>query len=291
MSSLQIASVKIKKTPKEELEEKNFICGACTTGYNSYPALRLHVKRKHDGIMPPNSKIVKIARPPLDVDIKTGRPMKATFFSIYLLNSTQNEAGVDNIDQKEEDLEILENELIAFLAEKVTATNPFVSKLLISNVVSEISKISKEGKDKWFISIQDEAQRFLTRCNNQDSKTVHLNFSEDFVKLNFENALEIIVWVIIWLIQVYLRIEFVHDLCLIFSKIWKVINEAQLSVQDLDNKIVWKKVMKDCEGYVSDLAIVKKDMNNLSFFIQKICQLIGKATEEKDPQNIQLLLT
>lgn len=84
MSSLQISSIKIKKTPKQELEEKNFACGACTIGYNSYPALRLHVKRKHNGIMPPNSKIVKIARPPLDVNMRTGRPMKVCLLNLLV---------------------------------------------------------------------------------------------------------------------------------------------------------------------------------------------------------------
>jgi len=79
MTSLQPDSVKIKKTPRNEAADngdKNFICGGCERGYKSYPALYLHVKRKHNGIIPENTQTLRAARPALHISVQPGRPNK-----------------------------------------------------------------------------------------------------------------------------------------------------------------------------------------------------------------------
>ena len=82
MNSLQPQSVKIQKKPRNSNDtQKNFICGGCSRGYKSYPALYLHVKRKHNGILPPNTQTMKAARPTLHINIQPGRPNKVIFIS------------------------------------------------------------------------------------------------------------------------------------------------------------------------------------------------------------------
>jgi len=81
--------------------------------------------------------------------------------------------------------------------------------------------------------------------------------------------------------KIYVKAEFLQDLCVVFAKIWKVLDETQLSVLDLDNKLVWKKVMKECEVTIDDLPHFKSNPDLLFDFIQKVCQLIGKTFEVK----------
>jgi len=77
MTSLQPQSVKIQKKARNESDgDKNFICGGCERGYKSYPALYLHVKRKHNGIIPPNTQTLRAARPALHISVQPGRPNK-----------------------------------------------------------------------------------------------------------------------------------------------------------------------------------------------------------------------
>jgi len=81
MDSLQSQSQKIQKRTRTSNDgQKNFICGGCSRGYKSYPALYLHVKRKHDGILPPNTQTLKAARPTLHVSIQPGRPNKVSIY-------------------------------------------------------------------------------------------------------------------------------------------------------------------------------------------------------------------
>lgn len=79
MTSLQPDSVKIKKQRKNEDDSKGFVCGGCSRGYKSYPALYLHVKRKHNGEMPNNTKVTKSPRPKLHISVQPGRPNKVFF--------------------------------------------------------------------------------------------------------------------------------------------------------------------------------------------------------------------
>lgn len=85
MSLLQLNSIKIAKMSKIAAEEKNFVCGDCIKGYNSNAALRLHIKRRHKGIMPLNTKIIQTPRPKLDCNIRSGRPAKVINPQILIL--------------------------------------------------------------------------------------------------------------------------------------------------------------------------------------------------------------
>ena len=77
MSNLQLSSLKIAKEPKKESKDSmTFMCGGCPKRYKSYPALYLHIKRKHQGVRPPNTKIAKPSQPTFVANAQTGRPSK-----------------------------------------------------------------------------------------------------------------------------------------------------------------------------------------------------------------------
>jgi hypothetical protein len=271
MTSLQPASIKIQKRNRSNDDNpRNFICGGCTRSYKSYPALYLHVKRKHNGVMPPNTKTKKTPRPTLDVSVWPGRPNKPA-------------SDIDDVKEAEICLENSQNDLMSFLGEKLQVISDFVLKLSLDVIVTKIADISTNNKDKWFIDIQNECKKFLQEYRKKTVTPDNLDFEEDFQKLDTENGLNVIVWFLLWLANIFVKLDFVPQLTLIFAKIWKVVDQTQLSIQDLDNKLVWKKVMKECEQILDQLPSFKKDVNLLNEFIQKICQLCGKALEERNP--------
>lgn len=82
MNSLQPSSLKIKKKRKVTPEgDQLFICGGCERAYKSYPALFLHIKRKHNGIRPTNTKTTKPRVELVKEVTHTGRPQKVILYS------------------------------------------------------------------------------------------------------------------------------------------------------------------------------------------------------------------
>jgi len=80
MNSLQESSIRIKKkTRNTKSGERSYICGGCQRAYKSYPALYLHIKRKHGGVRPPNTKASKPVGPVSSEKTHTGRPQKVFF--------------------------------------------------------------------------------------------------------------------------------------------------------------------------------------------------------------------
>jgi len=77
MSSLQPQSIKISKMHRNSsLGMRSFACGGCSKTYKSYPALYLHIKRKHGGVKPPNTITMKSLDSPTEGPTPTGRPHK-----------------------------------------------------------------------------------------------------------------------------------------------------------------------------------------------------------------------
>lgn len=85
MDSIIDASQKIKKKPRNSAAgERNYTCGGCQKAYKSYPALYLHIKRKHNGIRPPDTRTSKPITPAFKDKIHTGRPQKVRMSSYEL---------------------------------------------------------------------------------------------------------------------------------------------------------------------------------------------------------------
>ena len=83
MPSVLTKSMKITKKPRNSgLGMRSFACGGCSKTYKSYPALYLHIKRKHNGIKPPNTVTMKSLDSPNEAPVQTGRPHKVIFQSI-----------------------------------------------------------------------------------------------------------------------------------------------------------------------------------------------------------------
>lgn len=158
-------------------------------------------------------------------------------------------------------------------------TSDFAPKMSLEFVVNKILEISSEDKDKWFLDLQNQTKVLFEEFKEKDAKLKNIDFEEDLEQLDQENGLQIMGWFVLWLGKIYVKVEFLGELCIVFSKIWKVLEETQLSVQDLDNKLVWKKVTKECEGIIQQLPSFQNDQTLLYDFVQKVCQLIGKTFE------------
>lgn len=181
----------------------------------------------------------------------------------------------------EASLETAQNDLMNFLGEKLLIFKDLGPKVSLEEINIKMLESCKDCTEKWSIQIQQEVSKFISEYTARDLKMQHLDYEEEFMLLDPINSLRVLAWFMVWLMKIYVKPEFVPELCLIFPRIWKVLDETQLSVQDLDNKLVWKKVAKDCEGIMSELASFKNDQALLNEFIQKVCQLIGKTFENK----------
>lgn len=79
MNSILESSQKIKKGSRNATNntaDKNYICGGCQKSYKSYPALYLHIKRKHGGIRPADTRASKPIAAGSKEKHYTGRPQK-----------------------------------------------------------------------------------------------------------------------------------------------------------------------------------------------------------------------
>lgn len=184
------------------------------------------------------------------------------------------------LDENEKCLEIAQNDLMSFLGEKILVTTDVGPKISLEGILERILEISKFRTDKWVTDIQEESKIFLTENKEKDCLMETFDFDNGFTHLDPSQGLKVVVWFMMWLGKLYIKPEFIPDLCLVFSRIWKVLDETQLAAQDLDNKLVWRKILKDCEGLIESLVTFKGDKVILSEFIQKVCHLIGKIFEE-----------
>ena len=87
MNSLNGNSIKIKKRPRNtSVGDRSYICGGCQKSYKSYPALYLHIKRKHGGVRPEDTRTSKPISAVPKEKIHTGRPQKVTKIFVKCLN-------------------------------------------------------------------------------------------------------------------------------------------------------------------------------------------------------------
>jgi len=264
MTSLQLGSLKITKgNTKDNKDGLTFICGGCPKTYKSYPALYLHIKRKHQGVRPANTKISKPTQPTFVATAQTGRPSKPLH-------------NVDDLSMAELALEETQNDLLGFLGERLMVISGFDDKLKLEDIVNKVLSIPKDNKDKWFVAMQEECQSIFKEFGEE----ISLDFEEEFRSIDPNNSLRVLAWFVLWLGKHFVKKEFVVDLCIIVSKIWKVLDDTQLQIQDLDNKLVWKKAMAECKLAVNELTFFRRDEEMIYEFIQKICQLIGRVFEQ-----------
>lgn len=165
------------------------------------------------------------------------------------------------------------------LGEELLIMETLGPKASLEAVTLQVLETCEKNTDKWFADLHEESKTFLTEYKAKDLKMQNLDFDEEFVHLDKTKTLRVIVWFMMWLAKIHVKPEFIPDLCLIASRIWKVVEETDIEVQDLDNKLVWKKIVSNCEKMMSNLPGFKNDTGLLTEFIRRACQLIGKVFE------------
>lgn len=186
------------------------------------------------------------------------------------------------MDEDELCLEVAQDELISFLGDKLNVITNFGPKTSLEDVTSKfLEAMGKYNDDKWLAELAEESKKFFEEYRERDLKLQNLDLEEDLILLDPKKSLRVLVWFMMWLGKIYVIPKFISDLCIVCSRIWKVTVETQIDVQDLDNKLVWKKVTRDCKESNYSLSVFKDDMALLMEFVKKVCQLIGKVFEEE----------
>lgn len=268
MNSLQHQSIRIKKRHKITPEgEHLYICGGCERAYKSYPALYLHIKRKHNGVRPSNTKAKKPAFEISKEVTHTGRPQKPI-------------RDVDDITHQDAYLEDSQSELLDFLGDKLEAISTLDSKPKLEDIINIINHTKAGSDDVWLDQLKKEASTFISMKKEKvvGDNDIDLDF-DDFKQKNPSNPLYLLAWLVIWLGKVVVKSNFVPDLCQIFSKVWMILNKKELQIQDLDNKLVWKEVTKEVGPILHELNYFKNNKDLLYEFVEKSCHLIGKTFE------------
>jgi hypothetical protein len=170
---------------------------------------------------------------------------------------------------------------LRFLGEKLEVIKRMGPKDSLEDVATKVLQVSGQYNDKWLAKLAEESKKFLTEYKERDLKMQNLDFEEEFVRLDPTKSFQVIVWFMMWLGKVYVKAEFIQDLVVICSRVGKLTEETEISAQDLDNKLVWKKVAKDCEESKHLFSNFKDDYGLLTEFVKKVCQLIGKVFEGK----------
>jgi len=93
------------------------------------------------------------------------------------------------------------------------------------------------------------------------------------------DPLKILVWFLLWLGKYIVKGNFLMDQCIITAKIWKILREKHLQVQDLDNKIVWQEVAKECDTHKDKFNYFDGNSDLVLEYVKKTCHLIGKTFE------------
>lgn len=85
MDFLQPESIKIQKRPLPiPPGKRNYICGGCEKSYKSYPALYLHIKRKHDGQKPQGTCTRKSLVLAPEEKVSTVKPQKVIILVLVI---------------------------------------------------------------------------------------------------------------------------------------------------------------------------------------------------------------
>lgn len=187
---------------------------------------------------------------------------------------------VDDISNREAYLEDTQSELLDFLGDKIGVISTFDSKPKLEEVTQIIQNLQSEADDVWLDQLKQESVQFLSQKKDHAiaDNDIELDF-EDFRNKSPEDPLHLLAWLIIWLGKVVVKTSFISDLGYVFSKVWMVLNKKDLQIQDLDNKLVWKDVTKECAPILPKLTAFRNNKDLLYEFVEKSCHLIGKTFE------------
>ena len=177
-------------------------------------------------------------------------------------------------------IEELQNELLGFLGDNVGSLATLEAKPKLENVVKAILEVPNEPKEEWLDKIKEQSQVIYAEMQAKIPKDIDIHIDyEEIKEFPANDPLKVAVWFILWLARYNVKANFIPDLCVIFGKILRVLNDKHLEIQDLDNKLVWNSVMKDCELLMPKFVYFSKNRDLIFEFIKKVCHLIGKTFE------------
>ena len=152
----------------------------------------------------------------------------------------------------------------------------------MQDVVLKILENLKETSDSWLKDIKKKTQEYWSEYSAKYKGTLETELDDEPLSLDPDDSLKALVWFLLWLGKYYVKPDFLPDLCTILSRVWKVLHETKLSVKDLDNKLVWKKVSKEILDVSATLTFFKDSQDLLLEFIEKTCQMIDRLFQTKN---------
>lgn len=187
---------------------------------------------------------------------------------------------MDNINEEESYIEELQNDLLGFLGDKVGSLSMFESKPKLADIVKTIQDVKNKTNDQYLNEIKSQSKVMFDEIMRRNEKDIdiHIDF-EEIRTVSEKSPLRALIWFILWSGRYNIKTNFIPDLCIIFGKVLKVLTEMQLEVSDLDNKLIWTNIMKECEPDFGQFTYFSKNKDLIFEFIKKICHLLGKTFE------------
>lgn len=204
-------SHKIKKTRNTKDGERNHICG-CSKAYKSYPALYLHIQRKHEGIRPENTITMETAIKKKPEKTHTGRPSRP-------------ENDIDDILPSEEALENAENELMLFLGDEINAIFAMNSKrepkAVYEDLLKSLQGISRDICDYY----DDSMDKFVRSLDTEEEIVLNEHLKKPNNSENMKTTLSLIV---LWFGRYYLETKMLTDVAILFYKMQEFIESQDI---------------------------------------------------------------
>jgi len=199
-------SLKIKKTRNTKDGERNHICG-CGKAYKSYPALYLHIQRKHNGETPDNTVKNETTKSKPTVRPHTGRPPRA-------------DNDIDNIPKSQEDFEKSQNDLMLFLGEEISAIYPMDAKKDLKDVHNDlVLKLER---------INPEMSSYYDKEMDKIVKSQINEINIDDVMKDFKSADQALSAIVLWLGRYYIDREYLVDIAFMLYKMREYIKTQEI---------------------------------------------------------------
>ncbi len=154
--------------------------------------------------------------------------------------------------------------------------NSFSQKPKLESVVKAIYEIDYNPPDKDLEALQKEVQKYYKEFKEKYPGPLELELDDEPAKLDLNDSNTILAWFVVWMGKFHIKLEFMPNLCLIVCKIMKILEELGLTIKDLDNKIVWRKVLKECSNLNKGTFSLGEDQEGLNIIIQNVCKMIEK---------------
>ena len=173
-------------------------------------------------------------------------------------------------------LENIQNSYFHLLGDHLVVLDAFSPKPKLEQVTNEILKMQSPENDLWLTTLLAKTLEYAAEYKERYPSTLEVKLDKEPESLNPDESLKALSWFILWMGKFYIKLDFLRDLCMLVSRMWKVLDEIKLTVKDLDNKIVWRKVMNEREIIDKEFVIIRGDEEEVFNIVQQTCQFIDR---------------